>query len=127
MAVKNREWRAGAFTVRTEQGERQIAGWICEPFALDFRVWDDDEDWYVRGWALTHIPTGFIAAGILAPLNQAFSIADEVNACADWNFTDAVLSKKRAKPMHALKAKYDGVLALKGARFSPLFSMREDA
>ena len=126
-AAKAREWRAGAFTVRTDQGEFQIAGWICEPFALDFRVWETDDDWYDRGWALTHLPTGFVAAGILAPLNQAFSIADEMNACADWDFTDPMQAQKLRKQVHALQARHEGLLVLKYPTFGPLFAMRDAA
>src|SRR5690606_7015753 len=112
-------WQPGQFSVLTEEGEHPVAGWISEPFALDFRVWEDENDWFRSGWALTHLPTGYIAAGILAPLSQAFVIADEFRAAADWDFTAPDEAKARKGAVADLRKKHGGVLVNRQPLFSP--------
>ena len=94
-------WNAQGFTVRTDQGEREIAGWVNGVFALDFRVFREDHYDYdidtFSGWQLTHIPTGFKAFGILTPLDRATKLADELASAADWNFTDPAEAKRLSK------------------------------
>jgi hypothetical protein len=103
-------WHAGEFSVSIgtqawkragmeHEVKRQvpIAGWINGLFALDFRVMLDMNDEYRKGWVLTHLPTGFIVVKLGLDRDAAIAVADEIAACADWNFTDPA----GAKPISA--------------------------
>ena len=85
-------WTAGSFSVATHLGQFPIAGWLKGLWALDVRTFyldDYEDDDAIYGWGLSHIPTGYLAFGIIAPLERAFSIADAINGMADWDFVDA--------------------------------------
>lgn len=119
-------WVAQAFTVNTDSGQSQVAGWVSGLFALDFRVWNSwdeefDEDRNDRGWVLTHLPTGFMAAGILAPLEEAKTIADRIIGLADWSFSDPAESKSRGSLLLPLRKELEGKLIFRAATYSPLF------
>lgn len=88
-----REWVAGSFAVSTALGSYEIAGWVKPPFALDFRTFDDGDDWIKSGWHLTHLPSGFGMCGIIANLATAKALADEILAIADWSFDDPEAAK----------------------------------
>lgn len=72
-----------------------VAGWHKGNWGLDFRVFDigDYEEDLHSGWMLTHLATGYSAFAILEPIEDAFRIADEINAMADWDFQDPVKAK----------------------------------
>jgi hypothetical protein len=116
------DWRPGGFTVNTDHGPRTVAGWISEPFALDFRVWWNrvDED-YTKGWLLTHIPTGFQCFGIAASLERAFEIAGRMSALGDWNFTDPEAKKPLLPAVRSLVEELGNELLMGGASLAPLY------
>jgi hypothetical protein len=114
-------WRPGGFQVSTDQGTAEVAGWLHGHFALDFRLFRDEwGDWSERGWQLTHVPTGMVAAGILAPLDRACEIADEIAAAADWDFTDPSEARSRGPAAMAVIAAHEGV-AIRTTGRGPLF------
>lgn len=82
-------WEAGEFSIRVKSGEEEpedvrVAGWIKWPFALDFRVYLDEDDDFVKGWVLTHIPSGYIIANIGGPLEDAMMWGDRFMALPGW-------------------------------------------
>jgi hypothetical protein len=91
------EWTAGAFKAwlmlpNLEREQVEVAGWIREPFALDFRsflIGDNDPAWRASGWVITHLPTGYSAFAVHAPLKQVMAVVDRLNALGDWSFDDA--------------------------------------
>jgi len=95
------EWQVGPIpiTVVGDNNEaietRIVAGWHKGNWGLDFRVFDigDYKDDLYSGWMLTHLATGYSAFGILEPMEDAFRIADEIDAMADWDFQDPVKAK----------------------------------
>lgn len=84
------EWRVGELQyIAHNNGELvRIAAWINGIWALDFRAFVDDDNLLSPGWALTHIPTTYVALGILETLENAQAIARQVDELGDWNFTE---------------------------------------
>lgn len=81
-------WKAGEFNFSAADGATvRVAGWVKGFWALDFRVWYGAKSLFA-GWALSHIPTGRLAVGILDDLEKAQAIADLVDGLGDWNFTE---------------------------------------
>lgn len=109
------QWAVGEIPVRLkdEQGPAHtvIAGWVKGLWALDFRVFDESRGWddeLCSGWMLTHIPTGFCAFGILAPLPEAQEIADEIDGMADWSFTDPDGAKNLKGVQAKVREEFEG-------------------
>lgn len=124
--MTGRAWKAAAFDVMTDEGQEQVAGWVNGLFALDFRVFDVAHRRAILskcrpGWAMTHLPTGRLTAGIVAPLAKAMEIAQEIAILGDWNFSDREKARKFASAINGLRAVYPGELLLKSAAFGPLF------
>jgi len=128
-SIPSREWVAGSFEVATFAGEGKppailpIAGWIKHPFALDFRVFDDDAEWIDAGWYLTHIPTGFGIGGIIANLPEAKIVADEIREIADWSFTETDGAKTVAPAFVEFRAKCETKIVRGGPIAGPLAGM----
>jgi len=122
-SIPSREWVAGAFTVQTERGGFDIAGWIKAPFALDFRVFDDSFEWFDAGWYLTHIPTGFGVGGIIANLPAAMEVADQIREIADWSFSDQGDAKAVAPAFVEFRDQCSAKIVRGGPLAGPLFGM----
>jgi hypothetical protein len=89
-------WRAGSFVVKTVGGERHVAGWLANDFALDFRAYEDDDCLY-GAWHLTHIATGYSVCHFKdADFAATASLVEELRDIADWSFTDPSGAKSAA-------------------------------
>lgn len=86
-------WHIGAipFAAPSSQGlfKAEAAGWVNGLFGLDFRMYHDEVYDLDSGFQLTHIPTGYAVCAILAPLPKAKKLAEEIQAGANWDFSDA--------------------------------------
>lgn len=92
-------WTPAGFTVRHkipgEDGaiaDETVAGWVRQPFGLDFRAVMQDDGYFSddlekqSAWVLTHLPTGWATTAIFGTFEEARLIVDEVLLLGDWNF-----------------------------------------
>lgn len=118
-------WTALAFEAATSDGIAQVAGWVKGQFGLDFRVFDDGQDWdsgYVSGWQVTHLGTGFKVCGIIAPLRQATELADVLAGMADWAEAEASDVSAFIAPFAEFKGAHPGVVVRYPIAFGPLLT-----
>ncbi len=108
-------WRVGVINLKCAAPDKPVdvpvAGWTKDAFGLDFRVIaNDDGDYCIPGWCLTHLPTGFVVRYIDAGHIEALSLADEIAAAGDWDFTDPAEGKLRGPAVKAVMDKHPGKL-----------------
>lgn len=121
------DWKAGQFTTSTFVGEGKkpmpvnVAGWISERWALDFRAFEDESnEWVQGGWAMTHIQTGQKAFNIIGvSVSQAQDIVEVVDAMADWNFTDPQKGRSLREVARKAMDHFPDILTRGGAACSP--------
>lgn len=80
-------WQVGEIPLTTTRGKQIAAGWVRGHFGLDFRVMLNSEDAWQGGWAITHIPTGYVMRRIFSSLPVAKAYTDAVAEKGDWSFT----------------------------------------
>lgn len=98
MDARSIEWTVAPFKVWCQtpnlgREQEEVAGWVRKPFALDFRAFLIDETqptWRASGWVITHLPTGYSAFAVHAPLKRAMAVVDRLLALGEWNFDDPV-------------------------------------
>lgn len=80
-------WSVGEIPLATTRGSQIVAGWLKGHFGIDFRVFlNRDEEWQ-GGWAITHMPTGYVMRRIFSELRIAQAFTDVVADMGDWSFT----------------------------------------
>jgi len=121
------DWTVAAITMSCKDGDVQVPAWTCGIWALDFRVFEPFPGELMEGWALTHVPTGYLGGGITAPLSRAMEIVAEVAAIGDWCFTDIKCANRFTKHIRALRDRLPDEFLLKSAVFSPTFEYEREA
>lgn len=120
MADQTHQWNVGEFIIHCDGGDVRVAGWKCGVWALDFRTYEIFDE-VSPGWALTHLPSGHIAAAIIESLENAQAIVGKIDALGDWSFTDAKMAGEFATGMRDLVSAHPDVLLLKHPLFGPGF------
>lgn len=117
------QWRVGElqFVAKNDGNTVRLAAWVNGIWALDFRVFEDDDKLLTPGWMLTHIPTTYATLGILESLENAQSIVRHVDDLGDWNFTEAKNAISFDAGMRALCAMMPNVAIMRRAVFHPGF------
>lgn len=115
------EWRAGSFTAQSGAGDFEVAGWISGLWALDFRGYDDEDGFVLPGWALTHIPTGYLAAAIMDSLANAQAIVALIDNLGGWDFTDPAKVREKSAAMRQLRDTMPDVLKFRSPTIWPGF------
>lgn len=111
-------WRVAQIMANGTDGEWPIAAWVSGIWALDYRVFDTGAD-IAPGWSITHLPTGFLAGGIIGSLAEAQAVVSTIDAFGDWNFTDGFRAREFAAQMQNLAKAYPDAIILKQAMYSP--------
>lgn len=117
------QWRAGElhYVAQNDGKMVRVAAWINGIWALDFRVFKDDDELFTPGWMLTHIPTTYATLGILESLENAQAIVRQVDDLGDWNFTEVKGAMPFGAGMRAICAMMPNVAIMRRAVFHPGF------
>ena len=75
-----------------------VAGWVRGNFGIDERA--NLSRRRGKTWCLTHLPTGYAAKALRGSLKSVQAIADQIEACADWDFADPQQAKVRGAAVH---------------------------
>lgn len=81
-------WTVGEIPLATTRGTQVVAGWLKGYFAIDFRVFLNREEEWQGGWAITHLPTGYVTRRIFSDLRIAQAFTDALADLGDWSFTE---------------------------------------
>ncbi len=103
-------WKEGYVRMMVGAGSqlpRQISvrGWVGGLFGVDERS-NYTPQRSGKVWCITHIPTGFAARFVIGPRKLAQQIADEIEAAADWNFSDPAEAKSRGEAVMTVMARH---------------------
>lgn len=107
-------WAVGGFTIRTDRGPHEVAGWVKGAFALDFRPIHGIED-AICGWHLTHVPTGWAIVVLQIGLARACALVDDLAAAGNFS----LMTVKTAKLFTGAVKPWIEPLRAQGVAFNP--------
>jgi hypothetical protein len=101
-------WNDGLFVMKVIGSDgvkdKTVDGYVNGIFALDKR--SDVYDLRKVVWCMTHLPTGYAVRHIRGSLSDAFKIADEIAAGADWDFSDPKEARSRGPAVKAVAERH---------------------